>query len=194
MKSIILFITLSSAICISCSNKRQQLQPEATPDKEPAITGGNDTATNIRISSQDTLPDKDTIVYDIPECCLWYAKDLPDEYKDKPVSMWAEHTIYRENTQAINVFVANPTNVPLSFGRKWDIHVWNGSKWVSPKAKFSPFIWKDDEIAMPKGMLLHCFRFPVGRYYHLPKGKYRISKSFHVKRKNIESSATFEIK
>lgn len=88
MKSIILFITLSSAICISCSNKRQQLQPEATPDKEPAITGGNDTATNIRISSQDTLPDKDTIVYDIPECCLWYAKDLPDEYKDKPVSMW----------------------------------------------------------------------------------------------------------
>ena len=76
MKSIILFITLSSAICISCSNKRQQLQPEATPDKEPAITGGNDTATNIRISSQDTLPDKDTIVYDIPECCLWYAKDL----------------------------------------------------------------------------------------------------------------------
>ena len=190
MRTIILFAMLSSVVCLSCTNKRQQFQPEATPDKELAIIGGSDTVTSIQVSSAD----RDTVIYDTPECHLWYVEDLPNKYKDKPISMWAEHTIYRENTQAINVFVANPTNVPLSFGRKWDIHVWNGSKWVSPKAKFSPFIWKDDEIAMPKGMLLHCFRFPVGRYYHLPKGKYRISKSFHVKRKNIESSATFEIK
>ena len=163
MKSIILFITLSSAICISCSNKRQQLQPEATPDKEPAITGGNNTATNIRISSQDTLPDKDTIVYDIPECCLWYAKFLPDEYKDKPVSMWAEHAVYWENVHAVNIFVSNPTNAQLSFGRYWDIDVWN-------------------------------FRFPVGKYYHLPKGKYRISKPFGLAGKSIELNTEFEIK
>ena len=66
MKTRILFAALSSAVCLSCANKQQQM----APDKEPAITGGNDTATNIQISSQDTLPDKDTIVYDIPECCL----------------------------------------------------------------------------------------------------------------------------
>ena len=190
MRTIILFAILSSAVCLSCTDKRQQFQPEVTPDKESVIIGGNDAATDIQVVSAD----KDTIVYDTPECCLWYVKDLSDEYKNKTISMWAEHTIYRENTQAINVFVANPTNVTLSFGRKWDMHVWNGSKWVSPKAKFSPFIWKDDEIAIPKGMLLYCFRFPVGRYYHLPKGKYRISKSFHAKRKNIELNAEFEIK
>lgn len=194
MKSIILFITLSSAICISCSNKRQQLQPEATPDKEPAITGGNDTATNIRISSQDTLPDKDTIVYDISECCLWYAKDLPDEYKDKPVSMWAEHSVYWENVHAVNIFVSNPTNAQLSFGRYWDIDVWKEEKWVSPEMKVSCMIWPDDEFIMHKGMLLHCFRFPVGKYYHLPKGKYRISKPFGLAGKSIELNTEFEIK
>ena len=190
MRTIILFAILSSAVCLSCTHKRQQFQPEATPDKELAIIGGSDTVTSIQVSSAD----RDTITYDTPECYLWYVEDLLDKYKDKPVSMWTERSVYWENVQAINVFVANPTNVPLSFGRKWDMHVWNGSKWVSPKAKFSPFIWKDDEITMPKGMLLHCFRFPVGRYYHLPKGKYRISKSFHAKRENIELSAEFEIK
>lgn len=190
MRTIILFAILSSAVCLSCTHKQQQSQSEATPDKESVIIGGKDTATSIQVVTTN----KDTAVYDTPECCLWYIEDLPNKYKDKPVSMWTEYSVYRENIQAINVFVSNPTNVPLSFGRKWDMHVWNGSKWVSPKAKFSPFIWKDDETAMPKGMLLHCFRFPVGRYYHLPKGKYRISKSFHIERENIELSAEFEIK
>lgn len=136
MRTIILFAILSSAVCLSCTHKRQQFQPEVTPDKELAIIGGSDTVTSIQVSSAD----RDTVIYDTPECYLWYVEDLPNKYKDKPISMWAKHTIYRENTQAINVFVTNPTNVPLSFGRKWDIHVWNGSKWVSPKAKFSPFI------------------------------------------------------
>lgn len=34
---------LSSVVCLSCTNKRQQFQPEATPDKEtvrsPALSG-----------------------------------------------------------------------------------------------------------------------------------------------------------
>ena len=190
MRTIALLAILLSAVCLSCTHKRQQFKAGTTPDGDLTITGVNDTVADIQVTSAD----KDTIIYDTPECCLWYVEDLPDKYKGKTVSMWVEHTVYRENTQAINVFVANPTNVPLSFGRKWDMHVWNGSKWVSPKAKVSPYIWKDDEITMPKGMLLHCFRFPVGRYYHLPKGKYRISKSFHIERENIELSVTFEIK
>lgn len=47
---------------------------------------------------------------------------------------------------------------------------------------------------MPKGMLLHCFRFPVGSYYHLPKGKYRVCKSFYARKEEMELSAEFEIK
>ena len=137
MRTIALLAILLSAVCLSCTHKRQQFKAGTTPDGDLTITGVNDTVADIQVTSAD----KDTIIYDTPECCLWYVEDLPDKYKGKTVSMWVEHTVYRENTQAINVFVANPTNVPLSFGRKWDMHVWNGSKWVSPKAKFSPFIW-----------------------------------------------------
>lgn len=34
---------------------------------------------------------------DTPECYLWYVEDLPDKYKDKPVSMWTERPVYWEN-------------------------------------------------------------------------------------------------
>lgn len=55
MRTIILFVILSSVVCLSCTNKRQQAQPEATPDKELAIIGGSDTVTNIKVSSTSTL-------------------------------------------------------------------------------------------------------------------------------------------
>ena len=55
MKTIILFAILSSVVCLSCTNKRQQAQPEATPDKELAIIGSSDTVTNIKVSSTSTL-------------------------------------------------------------------------------------------------------------------------------------------
>ena len=55
-------------------------------------------------------------------------------------------------------------------------------------------VWSDDGFETPKAPLLYCFRFPVGWYYYLPKEKYRICKSFHAKRENIELSAEFEIK
>ena len=54
--------------------------------------------------------------------------------------------------------------------------------------------WFDDGFNKQKAPLLYCFRFPVGRYYYLPKGKYRICKSFSAKREYIELSAEFEIK
>lgn len=85
---VILFAMLASVVCLSCTNKRQQFQPEATPDK-------------------------DTIVYDTPECYLGYVMDLPDEYKDN---------------------------------------------------------------------------------HNLPKGKYRISKSFYAKREEIKLNTEFKIK
>ena len=38
MKTIILFAMLSGAVCLSCTHKRHQPQPKATPDKESAIS------------------------------------------------------------------------------------------------------------------------------------------------------------
>ena len=38
MKTIILFAMLSGAVCLSCTHKRHQSQPKATPDKESAIS------------------------------------------------------------------------------------------------------------------------------------------------------------
>lgn len=177
MRTIILVAMLSSAVCLSCTNKRQQFQPEATPDKELAIIGGNDTVTSIQVVSAD----KDTVIYDTPECYLWYVEDLSDKYKNKPVSMWTECSVYGENVQIVNVFVANPTPVSLMYGRGWKLEQWNGKEWGIAKTK-GDRSWFDDGFNKQKAPLLYCFRFPVGRYYYLPKGKYRICKSFSAKR------------
>ena len=188
MKTIILFAVLSSIVCLSCTHKRQQ-KSEATPNKESAIIGGSDTVTSIQVSSTD----ENVVAYDTPECDLWYVEDLPDEYKDKPVSMWTERPVYWENVYAINVFVANPTSTSLMYGRDWVVEQWDGKEWVMAKMK-SDISWFDDGFDKQKAPLLYCFHFPVGRYYHLPKGKYRICKSFFAKRKEIELNAEFEIK
>lgn len=50
MKTIILFAMLSSVVCLSCTNKRQKSQLEATQDKALAVIGGKDTTTNIKVS------------------------------------------------------------------------------------------------------------------------------------------------
>ena len=189
MKTIILFAILLGIVCLSCTHKRQQTQPEATPDKELAIMGSNDTVAGIQDSSVNKYP----INYDTPECYLGYVKDLPDEYKDKPISMWTEQAVYRENVYLINVFVANPTPVSLMYGRGWYVEQWNGKEWVMAKTK-GDIVWFDDGFNKQKAPLLYCFRFPAGRYYHLPKGKYRISKPFSAKREKIELYAKFEIK
>ena len=63
MKTIILLAMLSSAVCLSCTNKQQQFLPKATPDKELVIIGGNDTVTSVQVSSVD----KNSIIYDTPD-------------------------------------------------------------------------------------------------------------------------------
>ena len=189
MRTIILFAILSSAVCLSCTHKWQQSQSEATPEKELAIIGGSDTVASIQIISAD----KDTVIYDTPECYLWYVEDLPDEYKDKPISMWTERPVYWEDVQTINVFVANPTSDFLMFGRGWVLEQWNGTEWAMAKTK-GDISWQDDAFAKEKAPLLYCFRFPVGKYYRMKKGEYRICKSFYAKRKKIELNAEFEIK
>ena len=189
MKTIILFAMMASVVCLSCTHKRQQTQPETAPDKELVIMESNDTVAGIQDSSVNKYP----VNYDTPECYLWYVMDLPDEYKDKPVSMWTEHPIYGENVYLINVFVSNPTSTSLQYGRGWYIEQWNGKEWVMAKTK-GDIAWFDDGFIKQKAPLLYCFSFPIDRYYHLPKGKYRINKSFYAKREEIKLYAEFEIK
>lgn len=165
MRTIILFAMLSGAVCLSCTNKRQQFQPEATPDKELAIISGNDTLTSIQVVSAD----KDTIIYDTPECCLWYVEDLPDKYKDKPISMWTERPVYWENVQVVNVFVANPTSVSLIYGRGWKLEQWNGTEWAIAKTK-GDRSWFDDGFDKQKHLYYIAFVSLSAGTIIFPKG------------------------
>ena len=53
--------------------------------------------------------------------------------------------------------------------------------------------WTDDAFGIDKAPLFYCFRFPVGEYYHLPKGKYRLAKRFRANGKNLTLTADFSI-
>lgn len=176
-----------SFLILSCANEQKQ---------QPAIIGGADSITQIVIAEESGNQDKDTVIYKLPECSLWYTKELPEDYKDKKVRIWTEREIYWENVQAINVFVANPTDAWWLSGRGWHLDVWNGKEWESPKAK-KDLNWFDDGFAIQKAPLLYCFRFPIGEYFHLSKGKYRINKGFSMnngKDRYTYLSAEFEIK
>lgn len=183
-RAIILIIALCTSI-VSCTNKQKQ---------QNTIIGGADGTTEITIAEDSNKQDRDTVIYEIPQCRLWYTEELSEADKGKEIRMWTERKEYWENVQVVNVFVANPTTTPLMFGRSWFVYRWNGKEWVTPEWKITGSSWEDDAFSKNKAPLLYCFRFPVGRYYHLPKGKYRISKSFHVRNKKMELKAEFEIK
>ena len=113
---------------------------------------------------------------------------------DQGFQMWTESEVYWENVAVINVFVTNPTNEKFWIGRDWSLRIWNGVQWCIPQEKFELNV-KADAFCKKEAPLLYCFRFPIGEYYHLPKGKYRISKSFLLKEKDeINLYAEFEIK
>ena len=173
-----LFLGIALLGSLSCTNK-QQPQPKTIPDKEIAASGKND---------------KDTIRYYIPECFLVDVQDLWDEPKDTSVVMWMEHTTYGTDVEAIHVFVDNPTTTPLTYGRDWYLHRWNGKEWVMPKIKGPDIAWFSDGFDNRKAPSRYWFCFPISSYYYLPKGKYRISKSFYAGGQEIALSAEFEIR
>lgn len=180
-------------LCGSCSNKQKKFQPEATSDNTVAIIGSSDGYINIVIEKRHKI-DKDTVIFESPNFNLWYTKELPDKYKNQGFQMWTESEAYWGNMTVINVFVTNPTNEEFWIGRDWSLHIWNGEQWCIPQEKFELNV-KADAFCKKKAPLLYCFRFPIGKYYHLPKGKYRISKSFSLQEKEeINLYAEFEIK
>ena len=144
MKTIILFAILSSTICLSCTNKRQQTQPEATPDKELAIIGGSDTVTMIQVndiktSKEQTALEVDSTDIDFPLSQLEIEKyenrvrmkRLPnvsityaDAYKIR-----THQFVYSPQTKEIAFDVINmdgPTAEPEHYWLKQ----WKNGKWI----------------------------------------------------------------
>lgn len=185
-RAIILIIAFCTSI-VSCTNKQKQ---------QNTIIGGADGTTEIVIAEDSSKQDGDTVIYEIPQCELWYTKELSEANKGKEICMWTERKEYWKDVQVVNVFVSNPTNNILSFGRSWALLVWNGKEWVIPQVKNTDLSWQDDLFISKNAPLLYCFRFPVGEYYHLPKGKYCILKTFwqYGSGNKVDLKAEFEIK
>ena len=89
----------------ACVNKPGQ---EAT---SAAVIGGAGSMTSIVVA--DTYASfQDTVTYELRQCQLWYTKDLPEAYNGE-TRLWTEYEVYTENVPVINVFVSNPTDIPL---------------------------------------------------------------------------------
>lgn len=177
MKTQVLFFVLACALCAGCGGK----------SKSGKVIGGADGPTRVMVA------DKDTVVYELPECDLYYTDSLVPS-ADTAVAAATEHPVYWENVRFVNLFVTNPTDEPLSFGRSWWLSVWDDGHWGFPEMKVGGVAWEDDLFTVDKAPLRYCFRLPVGEYYLLPKGKYRLSKSFVVKGERQSLYAEFEVK
>lgn len=190
-KKITILLSVLACFIGGCANR--QNNNDKQEKSENLRIGGADSATQLSVTDNPEA-DSDTIIYELPQCQLWKTKELPAEYKGKPIEMWTEYKTYWEDAAVINVFVTNPTDIPFDFGRKWNLSVWKDEKYDVPEMKVPYLMWEDDLFVSDKAPLLYCFRFPIGNYYHLPKGKYRIAKTFGQNGKKIELHADFEVK
>ena len=173
MKNVIQFILpLCLLLGVSCSNRQKKFLPEATEATDIAIIGGADAMTEILIAEKNN---KDMVNYEIPECYLWYTHELP--YKNNDSRIWTEQTAYRENTQAINVFVANTTAAWWMFGCSWHLDVWNGKEWTHTKAKEDLF-WFDDGFAIKKLLCYIVSIFRLVNIINYPKVNTVLGKAF----------------
>ncbi|MCC8171333.1 MAG: hypothetical protein LIP00_06005 [Parabacteroides sp.] len=139
------------------------------------------------------VTDRDTVIYQIPACALVYTDTLPAACRGTEIGMYTARNTYWPDVKVIDVRVVNPTDVPLSFGREWSLHVWKNGKWALPETKIPDISWQSDGFQVDKAPLCYYFRFPVGRFYHLPAGKYRIGKAFYRGTEEIVLQAEFEI-
>lgn len=68
---------------------------------------------------------------------LWYTKDLPEAYNGE-TRLWTEYEVYTENVPVINVFVSNPTDIPLEFGRDMRFYLWKMINGVRRSKRIPP--------------------------------------------------------
>lgn len=150
----------------ACVNKPGQPVQEAT---STAVIGGADSMTSIVVA--DTCASfQDTVTYELRQCQLWYTKDLPEAYNGE-TRLWTEYEVYTENVPVINVFVSNPTDIPLEFGRDMRFYLWKNDKWCPPEQRDTSYtiVWNSDAFMIKKAPLLYCFRYKLNEYC-IPKG------------------------
>ena len=160
MKTIILFAMLSSVVCLSCTNKRQQSQPEATvtmihvsdikASKEQTVLEVDSTLDIDSPLSQSEIENYENRVrmQRLPNVSITYA----DAYKIR-----TQQSIYSPGTKEIVFDVINmdgPTAEPEHYWLKQ----WKNGKWVD-----FPFI--DNLVSIH----MSAFKYP------LKPGKYQVN-------------------
>lgn len=184
---IIKSLFMSAAVASACTGGNNKTNADA--DVMDSIVA--DTLTTVCTATYN----RDTAIYEMPGYSLWYTCKLPAKYMAGGSRMWTEHETYQKSVNAVNVFVANTSDTTLTFGRKWSLYFWNGREWTGPETRGGMIIWEDDLAISDEAPLLYCFRFPVGEYYCIRKGKYMITKDFvYTDGKELVLKACFDVR
>lgn len=174
MKTLILL--LFCIHIVGCTNKEK---------KETAANVVNDTV----VVEQDSVK-PEVSYYDFSIIAI---EALQPNLTNKRISMGTEKPIYSTTMKHLTIWVDNNTDIPLTIGRNWSIEFWNGKKWSVPTMKKDLFWW-DDARAGKDIYIRYYFQHPIGEYYVLKRGKYRIVKKFSQEQSLIKLYAEFEVR
>lgn len=155
-KKITILLSVLACLIGGCANRQNNHDKQG--ESENLRIGGADSTTQLSVTDNLEM-DSDTLIYELPQCQLWKTEELLAEYKGKPIEMWTEYKTYREDVAVINVFVTNPTDIPLDFGRRWNLYVWKDEKYDTPELKVPYLMWEEDLFISKEAPLLYCFRF-----------------------------------
>lgn len=125
-------------------------------------------------------------------CNLVRADTLKGDSLGSEIFMKTLHDSYPLTVQNIMAMVASPTDIPLEFGWSWNLQKWNGYDWLNAEIK-TDYGWTDDAFMPLYGHKCFYFEFPVGKFYKLCKGKYRITKLFWHSNQELNLKAEFRI-
>lgn len=133
-----------------------------------------------------------------PNCSPKYdfniiKKEQLSKVLDMEVQMKTEKKVYSTEIQHLTVIVDNPTDMPLLLGRNWKIEVQNQGNWIMADMK-KELCWNDDGLMENETYIRYYFKYPIGEFYELKKGKYRIRKTFSQNNEILDLEAEFEIK
>lgn len=175
-------LSLCFVFMVGCAGRQKQEVTDHSADKSPGTP-------QMTVPAAPITPAE----YEVPDFNIFYTKDLAASSLDSLVTMKTEQKSYSSDSYYLTLLVFNPTDTPLDIGRDWRIQTWNGTEWVFAKQKYNLMCF-DDALASQKTHVCYAFKFPMGAYFHLPKGKYRILKNFRQDGRLLELSADFNIK
>ncbi|EJW91193.1 hypothetical protein, secreted, partial [gut metagenome] len=122
---------LCCLLSVACTNKQKTDLPEAKSDSDVTVIGGvqNDSIGTIAQENTNLGQDRDTVIFEMPDCYLWYRKDVKNSASKQKYQLWTERKVYWQNVKVINVFMANYTDQPLAFNGEWILQQWDGKEW-----------------------------------------------------------------